>query len=103
MRSKLNVRSCAPAGAAKFAVINKPRLEENVCTPALVYFGREGNNLRFAVSDCAGTGKPSLNYDLTYGRVIRFLDEQFEVLNADNQGIYFRRLPQTGEKADGLR
>lgn len=94
--SKLNVESCSEDGKISFAVSRMSISEGTQCAPSLMYFGRSGSVLRFAVNDCSNSTQPALSYDLNYGNVIRFLDEQFEVLNADNNGISFKRLPPEG-------
>lgn len=90
--SKLNVRSCASEGSLSFAVSRISISEGAACAPSLLYYGRSGNTLKFAFSDCSTASGPALTYDLNYGNVIRFLDERIEVLSADNNGIYFKRL-----------
>ncbi len=89
--SKLGVQSCAQKNAVSFSVIQKDNLQEGVCTPGLIYLGRDGTTLKFAARDCKTQTSPQVNYDLNYGQVIRFLNEQVTVLSADNQGIYFKR------------
>lgn len=100
--SGLNVHSCAPANSISFAVAQKEKIEENLCTPGLVYYGRDGNELKFAINDCKKSTSPTLSYDLRYGNVIRFLDEQFHVMSADNQGIYFKRLEPAVKRKNEL-
>ncbi|MCR5536918.1 MAG: hypothetical protein K6F05_05845 [Succinivibrio sp.] len=95
--SKLNIRSCAAPEQLSYSVVKKKAVEENVCTPGLIYAGREADLLKFEVTDCRkhGASHPLLTYDLRLGTVMRYKDERFEVLSADNEGIYFRRLPQS--------
>lgn len=100
--SGLNVHSCAPAGSVSFAVTKKEKTDVNLCTPGLVYFGRDGNELKFAINDCQEKSRPILSYDLRYGNIIRFLDEQFYVMSADNQGIYFKRLEPAVKRKNEL-
>lgn len=90
--TQLNVKSCAAPGALSYAISARTVSEDTLCAPSLMYYGRSGSVLKFAVSDCKAVSKPTLTYDLSYGSVIRFLDDQFEVLSADNEGIRFRRL-----------
>lgn len=94
--SSLNVESCASDGALSFAVSRMSISEGTQCAPSLMYYGRSGSVLRFAVNDCSSATRPALSYDLSLGNVIRFLDERIEVLNADNAGISFKRLPPVG-------
>ena len=89
-----NVRSCSLPGSMSYAVTERTVSEDSVCVPSLMYFGRSGSLLRFAVNDCKAQTRPTLTYDLSYGSVIRFLNERYEVLSADNQGIRFRRLKE---------
>lgn len=97
--SKLNIRSCAKPDQISFSVIKKNAVEENVCTPSLIYAGRENNHLKFEVMDCQKNNyHPLLTYDLKLGNVMRYLDERFEVLSADNEGIYFRRLSSASHR-----
>lgn len=90
--SKLNLESCANDNAISYTVTQKSHTDLGQCAPSLVYFGRHGSVLKFAVNDCSSISKPTLTYDLTLGRVIRFLDDRYSVINADNQGIYYRRI-----------
>lgn len=90
--SKLNLESCANDNSISYTVTQKSHTDLGQCTPSLVYFGRQGSVLKFAVNDCNSISKPTLTYDLTLGRVIRFLDDRYSVINADNQGIYYRRI-----------
>ena len=90
--TQLNVKSCAAPGALSYAISARTVSEDTLCAPSLMYYGRSGSVLKFAVNDCKAVSRPALTYDLSYGSVIRFLDDQFEVLSADNEGIRFRRL-----------
>ncbi|MBQ9275245.1 MAG: hypothetical protein IJ228_10555 [Succinivibrio sp.] len=91
--SKLNVESCAAPNRLTYMITKKESQEDGLCTPGLVYSGRQGSILHFAVSDCQSTTGPTLSYDLSLGNVIRFLDEQITILSADNEGISFKRMP----------
>ncbi len=90
--SKLHIESCAEESSISYTITKKSTTYEGLCTPSLVYYGRFGNTLRFAVNDCDSMSKPSLTYDLNLGKIIRFLDEEIKVIKADNQGIYYQRL-----------
>lgn len=35
-----------------------------------------------------------MNYDLSLGNVIRFLNEEIKIIKADNQGIYYSRMKE---------
>lgn len=98
--SFLNIRSCAKIGEAVFSIQRKKVNLGEVCVPSLAYFGRIGSELRFALQDCKNMSVPALTYDLSYGNIIRFLDERIEVIKADNSGIHYRRFhirePQLG-------
>lgn len=100
--SFLNVRSCARTGEAAFSIQQKKVNMGEKCVPSLAYFGRTGSELRFALQDCKNMSAPALTYDLSYGNIIRFLDERIEVIKADNSGIHYRRFhirePQLGIK-----
>ena len=109
--SSLNLESCANDNSISYTVTLKSHTDLGQCVPSLVYFGRQGSVLKFAVNDCSSISKPTLTYDLSLGQVIRFLDDRYRVINADNQGIYYRRIgkselknndvvPQTLETAD---
>ncbi len=89
--SFLNVRSCATPDEAVFSVQRKNINMGEVCVPTLAYFGRHGSELRFAVQDCKNKSSPAVSYDLSFGNVIRFLDERIEIIRADNNGIHYRR------------
>lgn len=91
--SILKVRSCALKNGPKFNIIQKETLDENVCTPSLVYYGISNKTMRFAINDCKKISAPSLSYDLTLGRKIRFLNETFEIIDANNEGVVYRLLP----------
>lgn len=90
--SALHIESCAEESSISYTITKKSTTYEGLCTPSLVYFGRFGNTLRFAVNDCETMSKPTLTYDLNLGKIIRFLDEEIEVIKANNQGIYYQRL-----------
>ncbi|MBO8415885.1 MAG: hypothetical protein IAB19_05855 [Proteobacteria bacterium] len=92
VKSKLGVISCAADESVSFAVNQKFTLTENVCTPSLVYYGLEGSTLKFAVNDCKAVSAPALSYDLNHGRTIRFLNDSFYIIHADNEGISYRYL-----------
>lgn len=92
VKSKLGIISCAADEAVSFAVNQKFTLTENVCTPSLVYYGLRGSTLKFAVNDCQNIGAPTLSYDLNHGRMIRFLNDSFYIIHADNEGISYRYL-----------
>lgn len=94
--SALKIESCAISNSISYSVTQKSNTLHNQCTPSLVYYGRSANTLKFAVNDCSAISKPTLTYDMNLGRIIRFLDDRFLVLKADNQGIYYRRM----EKSD---
>ncbi len=100
--SFLNIRSCARTGQAVFSIQQRKINTGEKCIPSLAYFGRTGSELRFAMQDCKNMSAPALTYDLSYGNIIRFLDERIEVIKADNSGIHYRRFhirePQLGIK-----
>lgn len=98
--TRFNVKSCSNPGALSYAISERTVSEDTLCAPSLLYYGRSGSVLKFAVSDCKSVSNPTLTYDLKYGSVIRFLDDQFLVQNADNRGITFRRL-KTPDKDEG--
>lgn len=99
--TQFNVKSCSEPGALSYAISERTVSEDTLCAPSLLYYGRSGSVLKFAVSDCKSVSSPTLTYDLSYGSVIRFLDDQFLVQSADNRGITFRRLktPKNDERA----
>jgi hypothetical protein len=100
--TQFNVKSCSLPGALSYAISARTVSEDTLCAPSLMYYGRSGTVLKFAVNDCKAVSRPTLTYDLRYGSVIRFLDEQFEVLSADNEGIRFRRLKPPKDHAGSL-
>ncbi len=99
--TQFNVKSCSAPGALSYAISERTVSEDTLCAPSLLYYGRSGSVLKFAVSDCKSVSNPTLTYDLKYGSVIRFLDDQFLVQSADNRGITFRRLknPEKDDRA----
>ena len=90
--SKLKLLSCGNEEQISFNFRKERELKLGLCTPSLVYFGRAGDILHFAINDCQTISKPTLSYDLNLGDVIRFLDEQIKVHKADNLGIYYSRI-----------
>lgn len=93
VRSRLGITSCAAPDAVSWALIPVPQRDLGRCTPALIYAGREGATLAFSVTDCRTAPRGQITYDLRLGAVIRFLNERFKILRADNQGVYYQRLP----------
>ncbi|MGN1280992.1 MAG: hypothetical protein ACI4UM_03705 [Succinivibrio sp.] len=93
--SVLHIQSCAKENSISYTVTQKSSTLHNQCTPSLVYYGRSGNILKFAVNDCSAVSRPTLTYDMNFGRIIRFLDDRYLILNADNQGIYYRRMEKS--------
>lgn len=102
VKSALKVNSCAVDDSISYAVTRKSHTTEGLCAPSLVYFGREGNTLKFAVNDCSSISKPTLSYDLTLGDEIRFLDEQIKIIKADNKGIFYSRMEPPVLKTNDL-
>lgn len=100
--SIMYIESCAKSNSIRYEIKRKNEITEGVCTTALVYSGRSENTLSFAVNDCSKISKPTLRYDLKYGNVIRFLDEQFIIYKADNLGIYYSRLNKPNLKANDI-
>ena len=92
--SMLKIESCAKDNSIAYELQAQKETSTGLCTPTLVYFGRNGDVLNFAINDCNTISKPTLTYDLSLGNGIRFLDEQIEIHKADNMGIYYSRLPQ---------
>ncbi len=92
VKSTLGIVSCAPRGRLSFAAGQNQRIKENICTPTLIYHGRSGNELHFALNDCSAKSQPTLTFDLSLGHVIRFLHDSYDILQADNQGITYRYL-----------
>ena len=91
MISYLGAKSCI--NSVWFSIEHRDVIQGKQCIPSLVYSGRYGNKLNFAVDDCSTkTSAPNFVYDLNFGSMIRFLDERYEILNADNEGIYYRRV-----------
>ncbi len=88
--SYLGARSCVKS--VKFSIKDQDVIQGQQCVPSLVYSGRYGNKLNFAVDDCTKKTAPHFVYDLSFGSTIRFLDERYEILNANNEGIYYRRV-----------
>lgn len=89
--SYLGAKSCI--NSVWFSIEHRDVIQGKQCIPSLVYSGRYGNKLNFAVDDCSTkTSAPNFVYDLNFGSMIRFLDERYEILNADNEGIYYRRV-----------
>ena len=95
VQSRLQVLSCAAPQSLSFAVHQRESLKENQCTPSLVYFGRSADILRFAFNDCRSQSAPALTYDLSLGREIRFLNDRYLIVKADNQGLSYRPLART--------
>lgn len=89
--SDLNVISCASPGALSFVFGTEVTEKDNVATDNLVYAGREGEVVRFEAYNPEGAQVATVSYDLSQGRVLRYLNLRFEVLEADNQGLYFTR------------
>lgn len=87
--SVLSLKSCSRPDAVKFDIIHKPTRKTKVCTPSLVYSGRDSRGLYFTAADCSDQAGTTLHYDLNYGRSIRYLDQRIRIIKADNQGIYF--------------
>ena len=90
--TNFNLESCAETDSISYVVTQKSKTTEGICTPSLVYFGRTGDILKFAINDCSTISKPTLSYDLKLGDTVRFLDEQIKVVSADNLGIYYSPL-----------
>ena len=90
--TNFNLESCAETDSTSYVVTQKSETTEGICTPSLVYFGRTGDILKFAINDCSTISKPTLSYDLKLGDTVRFLDEQIKVVSADNLGIYYSPL-----------
>lgn len=102
VKSALKVNSCAVDDAISYVVTKKSHTTEGLCAPSLVYFGRDGNTLKFAVNDCSTISKPTLSYDLSFGDEIRFLDEQIKIIKADNKGIFYSRMEPPVLKVNDL-
>ncbi len=102
VKSALKVNSCAVDDSISYVVTKKSHTTEGLCAPSLVYFGREGNTLKFAVNDCTSISKPTLSYDLSFGDEIRFLDEQIKIHKADNKGIFYSRMEPPALKINDL-
>ena len=102
VKSALKVNSCAVDDAISYVVTKKSHTTEGLCAPSLVYFGRDGNTLKFAVNDCTSISKPTLSYDLSLGDEIRFLDEQIKIIKADNKGIFYSRMDPPVLKVNDL-
>lgn len=102
VKSALKVNSCAVDDSISYVVTKKSHTTEGLCAPSLVYFGRDGNTLKFAVNDCSSISKPTLSYDLSFGDEIRFLDEQIKILKADNKGIFYSRMEPPALKVNDL-
>jgi len=94
----LNLESCAIDNSIAYEVKSTEDLTEGLCAPSLVYFGRQGDILHFAINDCSNITKPTLSYDLSLGDEIRFLNEQIKIIKADNLGIYYSRLSEPSRK-----
>ncbi len=103
VKSALKIESCALDNSLSYTVSMKSHTTTGLCAPSLVYYGRDGNTLKFAINDCTTISKPTLSYDLSLGDEIRFLDEQIRILKADNQGIFYTRMdPPTLKDHDDL-
>ena len=102
VKTSLKIETCALPKAVNYSIEEHSTLKEGVCSPSLVYFGRVGPTLIFAINDCSKISKPSLTYDLSFGSIIRFLDEEFRVLKADNLGIIYQRLDTPELKSNTL-
>ena len=96
--TNFNLESCAETDSISYVVTQKSKTTEGICTPSLVYFGRTGDILKFAINDCSTISKPTLSYDLKLGDTVRFLDEQIKVVSADNLGIYCSPLSKPTHK-----
>lgn len=92
VRSALNIISCAKSGAVSFVFGTDFETQENICIPTLYYFGIEGQIVRFATTNCDNNTQELISYDLSRGTTLRYKDFRFEVLQATNQGIYYKRL-----------
>ncbi len=88
--SKFGISTCQKKPYVDFKLSSKTTLDEGICTASLVYFGRQGSILNFGFGDCTGKATPMLKYDLKLGKTIRFLEEELEVIRADNEGIYYK-------------
>ncbi len=102
VKSALKINSCAVENSISYVVTKKSHTKEGLCAPSLVYFGRDGNTLKFAVNDCTNISKPTLSYDLNLGDEIRFLDEQIKIIKADNKGIFYSRMEAPVLKTNDL-
>lgn len=89
--SELNVLSCAAPGALSFVFGSEVSERDDASGDNLVYAGREGEILRFEAYNAAREKVATVSYDLREGRVLRYLTQRFEVISADNQGLYFTR------------
>ncbi|MGN0902531.1 MAG: hypothetical protein ACI4M9_04525 [Succinivibrio sp.] len=98
VRTSLRLISCAKTDEISYTITSRKLTKTGLCTPALVYSGRTGSTLHFAVNDCTNVSKPTLTYDLSLGSSIRFLDDEIEIVKADNHGLYY-----TIRKARGLK
>ena len=94
VQTLLKVDSCAIDNSITYTITKKSTTTTGLCAPSLVYFGRVGDTLRFAINDCNSISKPTLNYDLSLGNIIRFLNEEIKIIKADNQGIYYSRMKE---------
>lgn len=94
VQTLLNVDSCAIDNSITYTITKRSKTTTGLCAPSLVYFGRVGDTLRFAINDCNSISKPTLNYDLSLGNIIRFLNEEIKIIKADNQGIYYSRMKE---------
>lgn len=93
--SVLNVNSCAIDKKASFFILkNKEHITENQCTNSLSYQGRSESTLYFAYKECNNKEPIYLRYDLNYGKIIVFLNQRFEIIKANNEGLVYKRLKE---------
>ena len=101
VKSSLNVISCAKSKTLSYSFTKKTQTTNLPCTKSLVYLGISNETLKFKYITC--DDKDDLNkgdellYDLYYGRKIRMLNEVFEIEEATNLGLKYKRIPNNKE------
>lgn len=93
VRSKINIKSCAIKNKAKFSIVDKSRIYENICTPSLKYYGIENNILKFGYNTCDTSydvNQNVLNLDLNQDNTITFQNDIYIIEKATDKGLVYR-------------
>lgn len=97
----LGIKSCAEEKSIAYTFGKSTTVTSDICVKSLIYLGVNDSTLRFKYQSCKADDKNAnaeLSYDLRYGTTIRMLDELFEIIKADNTGLYYMRLGSVGDK-----